>query len=89
MPTPGEEYSYPADVWGLGLTLMACALGRCPYDHSNYWDLLQSLRESAPPELPPAQARFDKFDRWHPHGNHYPIHPSKTNQNHTHYYYHK
>ena len=23
----GEQYSYPADVWGLGLTLIYCATG--------------------------------------------------------------
>ena len=28
----GEDYSYPADVWSLGLTLLTCALGRFPID---------------------------------------------------------
>ncbi len=26
----GEAYSTPADVWSLGLSLLACALGRVP-----------------------------------------------------------
>ena len=30
----GQAYSFPADVWALGLTLLECALGRYPYDAS-------------------------------------------------------
>ena len=30
----GEPYSFPADVWALGLTLLECATGRYPYDAS-------------------------------------------------------
>jgi serine/threonine protein kinase len=55
-PIPGEEYSYSADVWGLGLTLVTCALGRFPFDHTGgYWGLVSALREMDPPELPATQ----------------------------------
>lgn len=30
----GKPYSFPADVWALGLTLLECATGRYPYDAS-------------------------------------------------------
>lgn len=30
----GEPYSFPADVWALGLTLLECATGKYPYDAS-------------------------------------------------------
>ena len=51
----GEEYSYSADIWGLGLTLVTCAMGRFPYDHSGgYWGLVSALREMDAPSLPPS-----------------------------------
>lgn len=56
----GEEYSYSADVWGLGLTLVTCALGRFPFDHTGgYWGLVSALREMDPPELPANQVRWE------------------------------
>ena len=30
----GEAYSFPADIWALGLTLLECATGKYPYDAS-------------------------------------------------------
>lgn len=30
-----ERYSYPADVWAIGLVLLECALGKYPYPESS------------------------------------------------------
>ena len=30
----GQPYSFPADIWALGLTLLECSTGRYPYDAS-------------------------------------------------------
>ena len=49
----GEEYSFSADIWALGLTIVTCALGRFPYDDcGGYWGLLSALKDRDPPDLP-------------------------------------
>jgi serine/threonine protein kinase len=30
----GQAYSFPADVWALGLTVLECATGKYPYNAS-------------------------------------------------------
>jgi serine/threonine protein kinase len=59
----GEAYSYPADVWSLGLTVMTCALGRFPYSQSGgYWGLLNEMKAGPVPELPATfSAEFRDF----------------------------
>jgi serine/threonine protein kinase len=59
----GEEYSFPADVWGLGLCLLTAALGEYPFDSKDakrseqneqgvYWSLLERLEKSSMAQLP-------------------------------------
>ena len=50
----GGDYGTAADVWGLGLTLMTVALGRCPVNDGGrgYWALLHELTDKPPPSLP-------------------------------------
>jgi serine/threonine protein kinase len=49
----GREYSFPSDVWALGLSLMTVALGRLPVDtKGGYWSILHSIRDDALPALP-------------------------------------
>lgn len=50
----GEAYSFPADIWALGLTLLECATGKYPYDASGgtIQLMIQLMEEDCP--LPPA-----------------------------------
>lgn len=49
----GKEYSYPADVWAFGLSLMTVALGRLPIEtQGGYWTILHSIRDAPIPRLP-------------------------------------
>ena len=49
----GQTYSYPADVWSFGLSLMTLAQGRLPIDtQGGYWTILSSIRDNPPPKLP-------------------------------------
>jgi len=42
----GQPYSFPADIWALGLTLLECATGTYPYDASKgTMELMMSLIE--------------------------------------------
>lgn len=49
----GQPYSFPADIWALGLTLLECATGRYPYDASGgtIQLMIQLLEDDCP--LPP------------------------------------
>jgi serine/threonine protein kinase len=46
----GAPYSFPADIWALGLTLLECATGRYPYDASGgaIELMLQLMQEACP-----------------------------------------
>lgn len=62
----GGEYGYSADIWGVGLTLVTCALGRLPYeDAGGYWELVSALKEREPPSLPRSEfsSEFRDFVR--------------------------
>ena len=55
----GGEYGTPADVWSLGLSFWAVALGSLPVRETDgYWSLLQSIRDEPPPRLPADDARW-------------------------------
>ena len=47
-----DSYSYNADVWALGLSLLTCALGHFPLASGSYFALAQAITEDAIPELP-------------------------------------
>jgi serine/threonine protein kinase len=50
----GKEYSFPSDIWALGLTLHAVAVGKLAVNTTGgFWSILQSIRDDAPPRLPP------------------------------------
>ena len=49
----GEDYSYGADIWSLGLSIYAAATGDHPYSkHKVYWDIAHAVRRSPAPSLP-------------------------------------
>jgi serine/threonine protein kinase len=53
----GGKYSFEADFWGLGITLICAVTGVHPYDISNgLWILMKDILESPQPEL---DASFD------------------------------
>mmetsp|Transcript_35719 Transcript_35719/g.81486 ORF Transcript_35719/g.81486 Transcript_35719/m.81486 type:complete len:557 (-) Transcript_35719:523-2193(-) len=61
----GEPYSFPSDVWSLGLTLMEVATGAYPWKTSrSYWDIMNNIVNEPPPELPadaPISPEFRSF----------------------------
>ena len=72
----GERYSFDADVWSLGLTMLEIATGRFPYSAAGgggqhpgggggaarmgFWDLLDYIVQHPPP-IPPKQLFSDEF----------------------------
>ena len=74
----GQPYSFACDVWSFGLSLLAVAMGRYPYDtQGGYWALLQAIIEQPVPlpapisalsqseSLPPPPQRINS-DSFHP-----------------------
>eukprot|EP01041_Mallomonas_annulata_P004307 gene4307-8567_t len=58
----GRDYSYPSDVWSLGLALLTLALGRLPLDtNGGFWSILHCVRDLAPPALPEGDQWSDEF----------------------------
>uniref|UniRef100_A0A6U2F592 mitogen-activated protein kinase kinase n=1 Tax=Hemiselmis andersenii TaxID=464988 RepID=A0A6U2F592_HEMAN len=50
-----EPYSFPSDIWSLGLTLMQCATGEYPYLRNSgkaYWELMEAIVQKEAPRLP-------------------------------------
>lgn len=46
-----DVYSYPSDVWSMGLSILSVSLGRYPFEGQggSYWDLLRVIRDEPPP----------------------------------------
>ena len=61
----GKAYSFPADVWALGICLAEFATGVHPYEHyktASHMELLLKMRSEPMPELPDAfSAGFRQF----------------------------
>jgi len=52
-----EAYNAKSDIWGFGLSLMECAIGKFPYidlvdDIFNYLEMLQTIATEPSPSLP-------------------------------------
>eukprot|EP00624_Nannochloropsis_granulata_P003119 evm.model.NODE_25904_length_47336_cov_19.557947.9 len=50
----GQGYSFEADIWGLGLSILAVAVGAFPLKQSTpcYWGLVHAVCDSPAPEVP-------------------------------------
>ena len=58
----GENYSYSADVWALGLILLELASGAYPYARTDsYFALLGCIMDGAAPTLPAGSGFSDAF----------------------------
>jgi len=53
-----EGYSYPADIWAIGLSLMYCATGKLPVPNA-FWELVEAVCEKDPPKLDPDEYSVD------------------------------
>ncbi len=55
----GGAYSYAADVWSAGLTILTTALGKLPIEaEGGYWSVMACVREEEPPSLPKEDNRW-------------------------------
>lgn len=49
----GESYSFQSDIWSLGLTIHAVAMGAFPYvGKTGYWEVLHATQQGPPPISP-------------------------------------
>lgn len=49
----GKEYSFPSDVWALGLSIVSLALGQLLIKtQGGYWTIVHSIRDDPAPSLP-------------------------------------
>ena len=48
----GGKYSYPSDMWSLGLSIFACAIGRMPLPvNDGYWGVVHAVQQLPSPKL--------------------------------------
>jgi serine/threonine protein kinase len=49
----GKKYSYPSDIWSIGLCFLECVLGNFPYPETSlYLEFMQAVVNGEPPEAP-------------------------------------
>jgi len=46
------SYSFPADIWAIGISMIFCATGKLPIP-KKYWNLVEAIGNKAPPALDP------------------------------------
>ncbi len=47
----GKNATPAGDVWGLGATILACSLGRTPFDAQDYFAMMDKICDEAIPEI--------------------------------------
>ena len=47
----GETYSSDTDLWSLGIILIECAIGECPYKDAGFWEMVNYVKNCPVPKL--------------------------------------
>lgn len=59
----GDSYTYASDIWGLGMVVVECALGRAPFDSLHqYFDIVQAVEGTPPASLVEGKVSGDLVD---------------------------
>jgi serine/threonine protein kinase len=59
----GSEYSFPSDIWSIGMSLVYMATGSSPIDTADgYWGILDLVNSDFDPKLDPTQYSANLID---------------------------
>ena len=47
----GEQYYSDTDLWSLGIILVECATGECPYKDAGFWEMVNFVKSCPVPKL--------------------------------------
>ena len=64
LPPPPQGYSYPSDIWSIGVTILEVAAGKYPFKARGPFDLFEEICSDKPPVdcLPPGKFSEDFID---------------------------
>jgi len=53
-----QPYSFPADIWSMGLVIYFCATGKPAFTSNTFWDLLEEITKNGEPRLTVTDGKF-------------------------------